>query len=113
MYFEEIACYTITCLIAVLCNEMCHVRFCGMFTHIHVDVPFSVVTCGFLEAPGNGSKNGSSPLAGSVITFSCNDGFILGGSAQRTCTEAGTWDGVETTCIGEFIYFSCTCGGHS
>ncbi|KAI0226850.1 Sushi domain-containing protein 2 [Lamellibrachia satsuma] len=62
----------------------------------------TVVTCGFLEAPGNGSKNGSSPLAGSVITFSCNDGFILVGSAQRTCTEAGTWDGVETTCIGGY-----------
>ena len=75
-----------------------------MFTHSHVDVSFSVVTCGFLEAPGNGSKNGSSPLAGSVITFSCNDGFILVGSAQRTCTEGGTWDGVETTCIGESIY---------
>ena len=63
-----------------------------------------MVTCGFLESPGNGTKNGSSPLAGSVVKFSCNDGFILDGSAQRTCTEAGTWDGVDTKCIGELFF---------
>ncbi|KAK2188587.1 hypothetical protein NP493_128g05111 [Ridgeia piscesae] len=73
-----------------------------------VDSAKKVVTCGFLESPGNGTKNGSSPLAGSVVKFSCNDGFILDGSAQRTCTEAGTWDGVDTKCIGGY-----DCGAHS
>ena len=73
-------------------------------THLcPVGRPLAVVTCGFLESPGNGTKNGSSPLAGSVVKFSCNDGFILDGSAQRTCTEAGTWDGVDTKCIGELL----------
>ena len=56
------------------------------------------MTCKFLETPLNGKKNGSSSLVGSVVKFSCNDGFLLRGSAQRRCTESGTWDGEDTLC---------------
>ena len=56
------------------------------------------MTCKFLETPLNGKKNGSSSLVGSVVKFSCNDGFLLRGSAQRRCTEAGMWDGEDTLC---------------
>ncbi|XP_056393196.1 sushi domain-containing protein 2 [Hyla sarda] len=63
-----------------------------------VDSLQPVITCGWLAPPANGSKNGASYLAGSVITFSCNKGFLLSGSKQRTCQDNGTWSGEPTIC---------------
>ena len=39
----------------------------------------AVISCGHVKTPSNGAKNGSSPLLGTVVTFSCNDGFRLEG----------------------------------
>ena len=64
--------------------------FAGMYAQL--------ARCRILETPTNGKKNGSGSLVGSVIKFSCNDGFHLRGSAQRRCTESGTWDGEDTLC---------------
>ncbi|KAI0240570.1 hypothetical protein LSAT2_008699 [Lamellibrachia satsuma] len=61
----------------------------------------TVISCGFLAALQNGTKNGTSPVAGSVVTFSCNAGFRLEGSPTRTCSETGSWDGRETTCVAD------------
>ncbi|KAM4808187.1 sushi domain-containing protein 2 [Rhinophrynus dorsalis] len=58
-----------------------------------------VVTCGWLAPPANGTKNGTTYLAGSVIIFSCDKGFILNGSRQRTCLTDGTWSGDPVQCL--------------
>ena len=62
-----------------------------------------MISCGRVKTPSNGAKNDSSPLLGTVVTFSCNDGFRLAGSVQRTCTELGKWSGKDVNCVGEYV----------
>ena len=63
---------------------------------------FSAVDCGPLSAPKNGSFVGDSTVFPNSLLFACNLGFILDGSYRRTCQANGTWDGLETVCIGKF-----------
>ncbi|KAI0237989.1 Protein mesh [Lamellibrachia satsuma] len=66
---------------------------------VFVEATKKVVSCGSLKTPSNGTKNGSSPLVGATANFSCNGGFRLEGSAQRTCTEHGEWSGTDVICV--------------
>ena len=54
-----------------------------------------------MNTPSHGSKQGSSDVVDSVVTFSCDRGYRLQGSASRTCTTNGTWDGVNAECVGQ------------
>ena len=63
-----------------------------MFVEIH---------CGSLAAPSNGNIIGSNDVVDSVMMFSCDYGFRLSGSAQRSCMETGVWNGTDVTCDGE------------
>uniref|UniRef100_A0A672YTG6 Sushi domain-containing protein 2-like n=1 Tax=Sphaeramia orbicularis TaxID=375764 RepID=A0A672YTG6_9TELE len=54
-----------------------------------------VVSCGWIPVPQSGKKNGSNYLEGSTLSFSCNEGFILYGSSERTCLDDGTWTGEQ------------------
>ncbi|XP_035514372.1 sushi domain-containing protein 2 isoform X1 [Morone saxatilis] len=58
-----------------------------------------VVSCGWLPTPRNGKKNGTRYLEGSTLSFTCNEGYILYGSTERTCLDDGTWTGKQTNCI--------------
>ncbi|KAM5193400.1 sushi domain-containing protein 2 isoform 2-T2 [Mantella aurantiaca] len=70
-----------------------------------------VISCGWLGPPANGWKNGTTYLIGSTITFSCNSGFVLSGSKQRTCQSDGTWSGEQTQCfLGAANSCSMQCG---
>ena len=62
--------------------------------------PFlSVIQCEQLSAPANGRVTQPSSFGlNSVTSFTCNSGYRLMGSEQRTCQAAGTWDGSPTTC---------------
>ena len=40
-------------------------------------------------------------MVDSVVTFSCDRGYRLQGSARRRCTTQGTWDGVNAKCVGQ------------
>ena len=49
--------------------------------------------------------------AGTVMTVSCEEGFLLKGSNTITCTEGTTFSSTTTpTCVelGEFSVFKCT-----
>ncbi|KAM4708698.1 sushi domain-containing protein 2 isoform 2-T3 [Discoglossus pictus] len=71
----------------------------------------SVVSCGWLAPPQNGAKDGTSYLAGSVINFSCNKGFVLHGPRQRTCQLDGTWSGNQAQCVlGDTASCASQCG---
>lgn len=59
-----------------------------------------VVSCGWLSPPDNGKKTGTRYLLGATVSLSCDPGYELRGSAQRTCLEAGIWSGDDTTCVG-------------
>uniref|UniRef100_A0A3B4FJG8 Sushi domain containing 2 n=1 Tax=Pundamilia nyererei TaxID=303518 RepID=A0A3B4FJG8_9CICH len=58
-----------------------------------------VVSCGWLPTPRNGWKNGTDYLEGSTLSFACNKGYIMYGSAERTCLGDGTWAGDQPFCI--------------
>uniref|UniRef100_A0A4W6E947 Sushi domain containing 2 n=1 Tax=Lates calcarifer TaxID=8187 RepID=A0A4W6E947_LATCA len=58
-----------------------------------------VVSCGWLPTPRNGKKNGTHYLEGDTLSFSCNEGYILYGSTQRTCLDDGTWTREQPHCI--------------
>ena len=60
--------------------------------------------CGSLETPSNGSQISNTDVVDSVAAFSCDYGFRLDGSAQRSCTNDGNWNGIEATCIGQYVY---------
>ena len=38
---------------------------------------------------------------GSTVTYSCNVGYNLVGSPNRTCTETGSWSGNPPQCQGQ------------
>ena len=35
----------------------------------------------------------------SIVEYSCNEGFTLSGSHNRTCQADGTWSGADTVCV--------------
>ena len=59
------------------------------------------VQCPSLNAPSNGAKSGSGVTYLSVLTFSCNTGYTLGGSNNRTCQADGSWSGNTTSCTSK------------
>ena len=66
----------------------------------HIYIIVTEIHCGLLITPSNGSNEGNNDLVDSVVTFSCDHGYRLQGSANRTCTTQGTWDGVSAVCEG-------------
>ncbi|XP_050174547.1 sushi domain-containing protein 2 [Myiozetetes cayanensis] len=58
-----------------------------------------VISCGWLDPPINGTKNGTNYLLGSTISFICNQGYELTGSKERTCQASGAWSGDTPSCI--------------
>ena len=76
--------------------------------------------CGDLPlSPTNGMVSGSGHLQGQVVinreylqgdvvTYSCNDGYVLEGETTSTCQADRSWDNVNsTTCrAGLFIFYT-------
>ncbi|MCB9603534.1 MAG: hypothetical protein H6724_07490 [Sandaracinus sp.] len=58
----------------------------------------SSVDCGTLGAPTNGTVNVPSTGFSSVAEYACNTGYLLEGSAMRTCQMSGSWSGAAPTC---------------
>ena len=63
------------------------------------------MNCGPLTAPSNGAKSGDRATYLSVVTFSCNTGYTLGGSSSRTCQADGSWSGNTTSCTSNNATF--------
>jgi CUB/sushi domain-containing protein len=59
----------------------------------------SIVDCGTLTAPTNGSVSAPKTTYGQVATYSCMTGYGPSGSATRTCQASGAWDGMAPTCV--------------
>lgn len=59
----------------------------------------AVTSCGWLSPPTNGKKDGTTYLQGAKVQLSCDDGYTLKGSTERTCQENGLWSGTETSCV--------------
>ena len=70
--------------------------------------------CPDLYDPLNGQVTVSGFTLDAVANYSCDEGYILNGDAQRICLGNRTWSGTEPTCESEqtvpcpYIYI-CTC----
>lgn len=55
--------------------------------------PLKVSACGYPGSPGHASVAFTSETieAGTVATYTCDNGYELLGPPRRTCTENGTW----------------------
>ncbi|KAG7318162.1 hypothetical protein KOW79_017917 [Hemibagrus wyckioides] len=62
-----------------------------------------VVSCGWLQSPSHGKKDGTMYLEGASVRFSCNHGYRLYGSQERVCQEDGRWSGEDTHCVSDDI----------
>ena len=60
-----------------------------------------VVYCQSLSQPDHGHISMSERKFESTANFSCNEGFIIHGSSNRTCLKDGSWSGTETVCRGK------------
>jgi len=58
-----------------------------------------VVSCPPLTAPDNGTIDCTGSLFEDTCTFSCDDGYELTGSENRTCQSDQTWSRTELMCI--------------
>ncbi|XP_077690014.1 LOW QUALITY PROTEIN: complement C2 [Eretmochelys imbricata] len=54
--------------------------------------------------PAGTTKSGSRYRLGERVSYRCQPGLSLVGSAQRICTEAGEWSGAEPSCRAPFSY---------
>ena len=65
---------------------------------------FLTVSCSSLTAPDNGMINCSLgddgvPSYEDTCSFTCNTGYELTGSSERTCQGNGSWSGSPVSCI--------------
>lgn len=58
--------------------------------------------CGDPGIPSHGIGLGDDFDVGSVVRFSCEPGYLLRGSSERTCQANGSWSGTQPECEGTF-----------
>jgi hypothetical protein len=62
------------------------------------DPTCTIVDCGALTDPANGSVSAAPTTYGSTGTYTCQAGFGLVGTSPRTCQADGTWSDTAPTC---------------
>lgn len=68
---------------------------------IDIVVGINPGTCGDPGIPAHGSRLGNEFKIKSLLRFSCEMGYTLMGSTERTCLLNGSWSGVQPTCEGK------------
>lgn len=68
-------------------------------------VPFIVTTCDLPDPVEHGKMvtPRDIPEFNDVITFSCDDNYILVGNGSITCGEYGDYSSPPPKCIGQFL----------
>ncbi|NXQ40551.1 SUSD2 protein, partial [Catharus fuscescens] len=80
-------------------TRLSHQNHKQLVEHLEPDISLLlVVSCGWLDHPTNGRKNSTNYLQGSTINFTCNEGYELTGSQERTCQVSGAWSGDTAQC---------------
>ena len=64
---------------------------------------YIVINCGDPGIPDNGATTGTNTTFGSVVTHSCDDGFVLVGADERICLESGNWSTPLPSCQSKCI----------
>ena len=67
--------------------------------YLHADSSFiNTVTCQELELPDNGNVSPREGFEGDIATYTCASGYMLLGTAARTCQESGSWSELAPIC---------------
>ena len=75
-------------------NSSCQVAYCIL-------IVLTAINCGNLTDPANGQVTRTAGTTfGQTATYSCNTGYNLVGSINRTCQSTGVWSGSVPTCQG-------------
>lgn len=57
--------------------------------------------CGDPGVPPHGSRLGEEFRVRSLLRFTCEAGYMLMGSSERTCLQNGSWSGTQPVCEGK------------
>uniref|UniRef100_A0A8C1ULV9 CUB and Sushi multiple domains 2 n=1 Tax=Cyprinus carpio TaxID=7962 RepID=A0A8C1ULV9_CYPCA len=78
-------------------TRMCQLdgQWSGSLPHCSGD---SAGMCGDPGVPVHGIRLGEEFSVGSIVRFSCEPGYILKGSSERTCLANGSWVGIQPEC---------------
>ncbi|CAH1267495.1 CSMD3 [Branchiostoma lanceolatum] len=68
--------------------------------------------CPELAVPNNGIRT-EGHLYGDIVTFTCDEGYELIGSVNRTCQADQSWSGIQPTCGGTACNDTFQDGGQS
>lgn len=69
--------------------------------YLFVAIGVSPGICGDPGLPPHGARLGGEEFqTKSLLRFSCEAGFSLTGSPERTCLHNGTWSGTQPVCQG-------------
>ena len=74
-----------------------------------VYVCYILVDCGDPGAPDNGNSNFTDTREGSVVTYTCNSGFVLVGNRTQTCEltpNGALWSFTRPVCTRMLIVAS-------
>ena len=83
---------------------MCTQTHTHTHTHTHTS---TVIVCPLVNPIPHGGMNADrSPVPGTggrypvdtVITYTCDNGYLLRGEDKRTCLRSGEWDHPEPSC---------------
>ena len=59
-----------------------------------------VINCGDPGTPRNGFRKLSRTTLGSIVVYSCKNGFYLSGDSKRKCLSNRQWSGKLPVCKG-------------
>lgn len=77
-------------------------------THVYKHTYTDSINCGDPSTLRNGRRFVGGTVEGSVVSFSCNSGFLLVGSDRRSCLANGDWSGNLPLCTSkELVNTSC------
>jgi len=65
---------------------------------------FAEIQCPTLSSPVHGSISSSKTgpyLPNDVVTYACDDGYMLTSNGQLTCESGGSWSDNPPTCKGK------------
>ncbi|XP_078692084.1 sushi, von Willebrand factor type A, EGF and pentraxin domain-containing protein 1-like [Branchiostoma floridae x Branchiostoma belcheri] len=63
-----------------------------------VCTPIAAIQCPTLTPPTNGALSTGATSYQTVVTFTCNSGYVLNGAVATTCQADGTWSNPVPTC---------------
>lgn len=88
----------VPCTLKCCLSEM--LPACSMFSTLP---PLTVVNCGDPATPSHGIRDPDPVVTqlSNVVRYSCDEGYELLGSQERTCQSSGEWSGQLPTCRSE------------